>query len=140
MNTTKINHLAVWVSIIVAHALGFLWYGLLFNEPWMRLTGITAEKAAVNSPGAAIWILNAVAIISPIYLIAWLFSKLNISDGLRGSLIAFLIAFTFHHLPLMNSNMFAQQPYALAWIDGGYVVAYSTIAGFILAVWTKRSI
>jgi hypothetical protein len=139
MNTLKINHLAVWVSIILAHLLGFVWYGVLFMKPWMEFTGVTAESAEANSPETSLWILNAVAIIAPIYLMAWLFSKLGIVSGVKGAGIGFLLAFCFHHLPLMNSNMFAGEPYPLAWITGGYVVAYAIIAGFILGAWTKRT-
>jgi len=39
----------------------------------------------------------------------------------------------------MNSNMFAGEPYGLAWITGGYVVVSLTIAGFILGSWVKKS-
>ena len=133
----KINHLAVIVCIVLVHALGFLWYGVLFAEPWMRMVGIDPASPP-KDPGGAIWVLNAVAIIAPIYLLAWLFTKLNVTSAVRGAVLGFLITFCFHHLSTMNANMFAGEPYGLAWIQGGYMMTGMTLSGLILGVWTKR--
>jgi hypothetical protein len=138
MNNLKINHLAVWICIVLMHAFGFLWYGPLFGEKWMVLVGMDQETMQQESMSAGIWILNSVAIIAPIYLLAWLLARMNITSGLQGALITFLITFSFHHLPLMNANMFAGQPYGLAWITGGYSLTWLTVSGFILGAWTKR--
>jgi hypothetical protein len=54
--------------------------------------------------------------------------------------IAFLIACCFHHLNVMNANMFAGESYGLAWITGGYTVAGLTIAGFIPGTGSKRRV
>jgi hypothetical protein len=91
-----------------------------------------------ESASAGIWILNAVSIIAPIYLMAWLFIRMNVTTGVYGAVIAFLITFCFHHLGVMNANMFAGQPYGLAWITGGYSIAGLTLSGFILGSWIKR--
>lgn len=101
MNNLKINHLAAWVCIILLHALGFLWYGVLFGEQWMAMVGMDEATAQANAPSPSIWILNAVAIIAPVYLLAWLLAKLGVTDGLRGAGIGLLIAFCFTHLTIM---------------------------------------
>lgn len=137
MNNLKINHLAVWICIILMHAFGFLWYGPLFGEKWMALVKMDQATMEQESMNASIWILNSAAIIAPIYLLAWLFTKMNVTSGIQGALIAFLIVFCFHHLPLMNANMFAGKPYGLAWITGGYSLSWLTVSGFILGAWTK---
>jgi hypothetical protein len=139
MKNLKINHLAVWICIILMHAFGFLWYGPLFGEKWMAFVGFDQETMQQESMNAGVWIMNTVAIIAPIYLLAWLLTQMNITSGLRGALMAFLITFCFHHLPLMNANMFAGEPYGLAWITGGYSLAWLTVSGFILGSWVKRS-
>ena len=138
MNNVRINHLAVWVSIILMHALGFLWYGVLFGDAWMTFVGIDQETMENDSGSAGLWILNTVAIVASIYMIAWILAKLNVTSGVRGMGLSVLIAFCIHHLPLMNSNMFAGEPYGLAWITGGYVMAGLGIAGFILGSWLKK--
>lgn len=137
MNNLKINHLAVWVSIVVMHAIGFLWYGPLFGEQWLALVGMDQASMQEDSGDVGIWIMNSVAIIASVYLLAWLLAKLGVT-GIRAAATAFLVAFVIHHLNTMNSNMFAGVPYGLAWITGGYVVASHTIAGFILGSWVKK--
>jgi hypothetical protein len=138
MNKLKINHLAVWVCIILMHVFGFLWYGPLFGEKWMALVGIDQSTMQEDSMNAGLWILNSVSIIASIYMLAWLLAALSITSGVQGALLAFLVTFCLHHLPLMNANMFAGEPYGLAWITGGYSLTWLTISGFILGAWVKR--
>lgn len=51
----RINWLGVAVATVVAFFIGFLWYGLIFQEPWMALTGVTDEGS-----GNAMWMLLGV--------------------------------------------------------------------------------
>jgi hypothetical protein len=138
MNNLKINHLAVWICIILMHAFGFLWYGPLFGEKWMAFVGIDQASMEAESAHPSIWILNTIAIVAPIYLLAWLFVRMNVTSGILGALTAFLITFCVHHLPLMNAHMFAGEPYGLAWITGGYSLTWLTVTGFVLGTWTKQ--
>lgn len=87
---------------------------------------------------AGLWITNFIASLAPLYLLAWLFTQLNVVSGVRGAVIAFLITFCIHHLFVMSGNMFAGEPYGLAWITGGFRVLSLTLSGFILGVWPKK--
>lgn len=115
-----------------------MWYGSLFGERWMAMVNIDIETALANPPGAGVWITNIISCIAPLYMLAWIFTKLNVTSGVQGAVIGFLIIFSFHHLPTMVSNMFAQAPYGLAWITGGYELVGMSISGFILGAWTKK--
>ncbi|MEO5603182.1 MAG: DUF1761 domain-containing protein [Cyclobacteriaceae bacterium] len=137
MKNLKINHPAAVVCIIVLHVLGFLWYGPLFGESWMRMVGLDMANMEANDPGIAVWILNFISCAASVYMLAWLFTKLDVRSGIRGAGIGFLIALCFHHFWTMSGNMFAGEPYALAWITGGYSLASLSICGFILGAWTK---
>jgi len=139
MNNLKINHLAVFVCLILLHALGFLWYGQLFGEQWMELVELDPESME-GSGEAGIWITNFIASLAPLYLMAWLFTKLDVTSGLRGAVIAFLITFCFYHLTIMRDNMFAGEHYGLAWIVGGFSLVGLTLSGFILGAWPKKRI
>lgn len=136
MNNLKINHLAVLVCVILLHALGFLWYGALFGERWMELVNMDPENMQGEGE-AAIWITNFIASLLPVYLLAWLLTKLDVRSGVRGAVIAFLITFCFYHITIMRDNMFAAQPYGLAWIVGGFSLVGLTLSGFILGAWPK---
>lgn len=75
---------------------------------------------------------NPVASLAAVYLLAWLFTQLNVTSGPRGGVLAFLITFCIFHLSEMRDNMFAGFPYGLAWITGGFNVVGNTLSGFIL--------
>ncbi len=133
----KINHWAILASFVVLTALGFLWYGPLFGTPWMKMVGLDEATINANPPGAGIWITNVIATVVPLYVLAWLFTKLNVRSGLHGAGIGLLISFSFVFLSRMTSDMFAQNPYVLSWITGGYDMVALTLAGFILGAWRK---
>jgi hypothetical protein len=102
------------------------------------MVNIDMASMQQNGPGPAIWVLNFVAAVAPVYMLAWLLTKLNVTSGVQGAIIGFLISFSFSHLTIMNSNMFAREPYGLAWITGGYSLVAMALSGFILGAWTKK--
>lgn len=138
MNTLKINHLAVWTCVALLHVIGFLWYGPLFGEKWMKMVNLDSTSAQSGSMEAGLWVTNLVASLAAVYLLAWLFTQLNVTSGPRGAVLAFLITFCIFHLSEMRDNMFAGFPYGLAWITGGFNVVGNTLSGFILGAWTRR--
>ncbi len=140
MNTLlKINHLAVWACVVLSFIIGFIWYDPLFGDAWMALVGLDRATVEANPPGAGIWIINMVSSVVPMYALAWLFVQLDVRAGLRGAGIGLLIVFSFHFLSTLVGNMFAQAPYELTWITGGFDLVLITISGFILGAWTKNA-
>ena len=137
MKDLSINHAAVWVVIVLLHALGFLWYGALFNETWMALNGLDVAAIEANPPGISTWISNSIATIIPVYFLAWLFTQLNVNGAGQGTLMGLAIAFSFNFLSRMTSNLFAQRPYELSWVEGGYDLVALALAGLILGAWKK---
>jgi cytochrome b subunit of formate dehydrogenase len=134
----RINHLAILVCFILLTGLGFLWYGPLFGEPWMDMVGLDMAEVEANPPGAGIWISNIIATVIPLYALAWLFKQMGVDSGIRGAGIGLLISFSFVFLSKLAGDLFAQNPYALSWITGGYDMVSLTLAGFILGAWPKR--
>ena len=132
----KINHLAVWVCIILLHALGFVWYGALFQEQWAELANVDIENV---EPSVAPWIANFLATAIPVYVLAWLFVKLNVNSWTEGAMYGFVIVFSFVLLSFITTDMFAGNPYPLSWINGGLPLVSMTITGAILGVWTKQT-
>ena len=136
MEKTKINHLAVWVCIILAHGIGFAWYGALFAESWQELSGVDPEA---NPGTAAHWITNFIATLVPVYTLAWLFTKLDVDSGIKGAMYALIISFAFTLLTEMTTGMFEGNAYGLAWINGGSSIVVMVVTGFILGAWRKSA-
>lgn len=137
MNNLKINHLAVWVAIVLQFVLGFLWYGPLFGEPWMQMVGLDMDTIMADPADAGDWITNIVASVASVYLLAFLFVKMGIDTLGKGTLYGFLIGFVFVLLANKTSGAFAKEPYGLAWITGGFTTVGLTIAGLVLGAWKK---
>ncbi len=137
MEQLKINHGAVWVSVVLMFGLGFLWFGPLFGEQWMALVGLDMATLEANPPSATIWISNTIGTIIGVYVLAWLFTKMNVSSLGEGALTGLIIGFAFVFMSHMIGGLFAQAPYALAWINGGHDMAALTISGAVLGAWRK---
>jgi len=137
MEQLKINHAAVWVSIVLMFGLGFLWFGPLFGDKWMELNGLDMATMEANPPGAGVWISNTIATIIGVYTLAWLFTKMNVGSPVEGALTGLVIGFAFVFLSHMIGGFFAQDPYALAWINGGHDMAALAISGAVLGAWRK---
>ena len=137
MKNLKINHVAVWVSIVVAFAVGFLWYSVLFEDAWLEMVGLDLASVEANPPGAGIWFTNVFSSVVQMYVLAWILKEMNVESGMKGAIAGLLIGFAFNHLAGMTSGMFSQYPYGLAWITGGFSMATLTLGGFILGSWRK---
>jgi len=138
MEKLKLNHYAIWLAIVLQFVLGLLWYGPFFGEKWEHLVGLDLTSIEANQSGFSIWITNIISSISAMYLLAWLFVKIEIRTALRGLFTSFLIAVTFIFLTSLTNNLFAHIPYGLAWITGGFSMVGFSIAGVIFGVWTKK--
>jgi len=137
MKELKINYLAVLVAIILQFALGFLWYGPLFGEPWVEMVGLDMATVEANPPGAGIWITNVVAAALAMYVLAWLFVKLKVESLLKGIWIGFVIGFSFVLMSGMVSGMYADDPYWLNWITTGNTTLGLMLGGAVLGAWRK---
>lgn len=55
MEQLKINHAAVWVSIMLMFGLGFLWFARLFREKWMELNGLDMSALTISGVVPEAW-------------------------------------------------------------------------------------
>jgi hypothetical protein len=137
MKELKINHLAVLAGFVVQFVLGFLWYGPFFGAPWMDMVGLDMVTIEANPPGAGVWITNVVASGAAMYLLAWIFVKMNVNTLLKGLFWGALLGFVFVLLDSMRTGMYNGDPYGLAWITGGFSMTGLALGGLILGGWKK---
>jgi len=134
MKELKINHFAVLVAFVLQFLFGYLWYApFLFGETWADMVGIDLNAA----PSLGDWIHNIISAAVSMYVLAWLFTKLNVTTWQRGALFGFIIGFSFVLLSVKTSNAFSQLPYGLAWITAGFTTFGLTVAGIVLGAWPK---
>jgi hypothetical protein len=139
MGNQKINHVAVWILVVVHQIVVFLWYAeFLFGKKLMQLLGKTTEDfPAANPLNYIVAIITAIAMT---YLLAWIFKELKIDTPLRGLFYALIIALSFFFLQTLTTGLFSVRSFGLTLIDGGMYLVNFLIAGIVLGAWKKYEV
>ena len=90
---TKINHIAVWILVLVHQLIGWGWY-TIFGEKWLNLHARTmTDIERTHNVGAYVFAIVAAIIVN--YALAWLIVRLNATNAIAGLKIALLCWFAF---------------------------------------------
>ena len=133
----RTNYPAVVVAAIAYFVLGGVWYGVLFNKPWMALEQMTAEKAQTMNP-----VLPYVVSFALELLIAYSLAQLciwrNANTASRGASVGVLVWIGFIGPITFMTYMFEMRPRTLFAINEFYPLAGLVLMGVILGGWTKK--
>jgi hypothetical protein len=129
---SDINWLAVAVAVVSTFVIGFLWYGPLFQKPWMQATGMTKEKGAqanmlLTFGGTAL--LNLVVAVGIALLLG---PQAGWHAGLH---TGFFAALFFVATSLGVIYLFEQQSLKLWLINAGYQLVIFAVMGVIIGAW-----
>jgi hypothetical protein len=139
----KTNWLAIAVSAVAGMLIGFLWYGMLFQNQWMAGNGFTMEGEKMFKNGAEIpmsatpMIVNVIVMLVYALIMSWLLNKMNVSTWQTGATIGAGIG-VLMVLGILTGNMFAQNPMSLTLVDGSYSFVLFVVIGAIVGGWRKR--
>lgn len=133
MFESTINWLAVLVTAVAYMAVGALWYGPLFQKPWMRLTD-TNEQDAKAGAGKAYAMMFVVAFITS-YILAHFVDYTQATSFIDGAITGFWLCLGFQATIMLNGVIFEKKPFQLYLINVGYNLVMLLIGGGILAVW-----
>ncbi len=139
----KTNWLAILVCVILGMAMGFIWYGALFQNQWMSGNGITMTGDQMFKNGVAMemsmtpMIFNTVAMIIYALLMNWLVQNTGSTNLMSGLTVGAVIGL-LHLLGIITGNMFAGNPMSLSLVDGSYTFALFAVMGAILGAWQKK--
>jgi hypothetical protein len=134
----KTNYLAVVVAAIAYFLLGYLWYGVLFNKPWMALEHMTIEQAKSVSPVVP-YIVSFLLELLVAYSLALLCIWRNANTASRGASVGVLVWIGFVGPIALMNYMFEMRPRALYAINEFYPLAGLILMGAILGAWTKKT-
>lgn len=131
-----LNLWAVVVAAAAAIVVGMLWYGKVFEKPWMRMTGLTKESMksmAITPMQATAGGLVTAALSACVF--SWLADALLVysaGDALRMALWAW-VGFA---VPLSASSwLWEGKPFKLFLLNAGhYLVSWSVIS-LIVGLW-----
>ena len=121
------------IGALAAFLLGFGWYTALFGKAWQAETGLTAEDAGKNvavTHGLS-FLMMALIAFGINYVIN--FHEVAEQTFAHGAFHGFQIA-AMYCLPAVTINYLYQRKSLKLWlIDIGYLLAFSALAGGVMA-------
>jgi hypothetical protein len=136
----RINHLAVWVLVILHQVVGFGWY-FVFGNIWLNLHAKTMTD--IEQPHeVAPYLVALIASIFVNYGLAWLISKLNANNAVAGLRIALICWFCFlfvEYDTIAVFSAFGTNPWPLALLNMGRPLLAFAISGLVLGAWRPRN-
>jgi hypothetical protein len=129
----RINWIAVIAAVIVQQIVGFLWYGALFQEPWMNAVGLTAaDVESANMPvSMAVSFLASIAAAILLSLLLSATDEWGLMNGLKWAfLLWLLLALPIH----VETNIWALRGWIPALIDGSEALVALLAAGAVIGM------
>jgi hypothetical protein len=132
------HHLSTlnWLPVLVAAASGFviggLWYGPLFQKPWMKHSGMTLEKGAQGNKALVFGGAYVLNLLGAIGLAMLLGSHAGWASGLHTGAFTGLF---FVAAAIGVIYLFEMRSLQLWLINGGYQVVNFAAMGTILGAW-----
>src|SRR5437764_12564402 len=102
---TRINHLAVWVLVVVYFLIGWGWYAI-WGDTWLNLHAKTATDIE-RTHAAGAYVLAFIASIVVNYALAWLISRLNAQRAVCGLGVALICWFAFVFVEYATISVFS---------------------------------
>jgi hypothetical protein len=131
-------HSICWPAVLVAALSGFviggLWYGPLFQKPWMAASGVTREQGAQGNKllifGGA-YVLNLIGAVGIAVILG---DHGSVGSGAHAGAFA---AFFFLATALGVIYLFEQRPFKLWLINAAYQIVNFTAMGAIIGAWPR---
>lgn len=126
-----INWVGVVAAVVVGQVIGFLWYGMLFEEQWMALSGVTPSADAANT-SMALGVVNQLVVAVGL---AWLINKTGSATLVGGAIAGGLAGVFFAATTAAQNFIYGGADTGLIPIDIGYLlVAYTAMGAAVGAV------
>jgi hypothetical protein len=130
-----VNHLAVVVAVILHQVLGYLWYGVLFLDPW--LAGLSKSASGFDQSEPCPYILDIVGWSVASYVMAWLVRKTGADSPAKGAVLGAVLGLGLAVPALVPHYAFAGLKPIVMVIDAANVLVACVVTGTILAAWQK---
>jgi hypothetical protein len=138
MDLSNINFLAVIVATLSTFVVGWLWYGPLFGNTWMKAVGLSEEDLQQGNMGKIFGLAFLFEFIMAFNLAMFFYgspeSEAAITAG-SGAFYGFLTGFGWIFFALAVNSLYEQKSWKYVLVNGGYWTITFTVMGLILGVW-----
>lgn len=136
-----VNIGSTFIITVILFVIGFLWYGPVFGNLWLKLSKIPAvEVAKARKKGMkGMWksmLLNLIGTFIMVYVLAGLISLLGITSPAQGAVLGFWMWLGFFACTtLLGSVLWENKPWGLFALNGLYWLVELKLAGFLIVLW-----
>jgi hypothetical protein len=131
----SVNIWAAIVSGVVSTAFGFLWFMVLFREPFIKGSARTQEQLNQGPSGASASIMQCLGSIVMAYVLAWLMAQLDYTSVGQGVKLAMIVWIGFVACVIGPNFAFQAYPFYFFLIITGYTLVSLLLSAVILGVW-----
>ena len=129
--------IAISAAVVAAQVLGFLWYGVLFQEPWAAGFGIDME--AVDQANPTPFIIGIVGNIIGAIALSWLIQKTGSHGAGPGAALGLLIGVCFMATGIATHYAFGQVGTSSTIVDASNAIVSAALMGAIIGARTVPS-
>ncbi len=132
---SQLNWLAIAAAAVGYFILGGLWYSVLFDKQWMKLTGINANNPEAKKGAGGIMfftlVLEFITCIG-IAAVAYMLYFKGIGSAIK---LGLLTGVCFSAIGICISYLYQMRPKALHMIDAGHHILGNIVAAIIICNW-----
>jgi hypothetical protein len=129
------NFFAVGVSAVASFVTGWVWFMVLFREPYIRGLDKTAEELAKGPTAIPSLLLQFAGNLVMALVLGWLVVRLNSQTALQGMRVGALAWLGFIAAVLGPYYAFQAYPFSFFLINAGYPLVSLLMMGAILGAW-----
>lgn len=129
-----INYLAVLVAAVASMIIGFVWYGVLFKNAWIKAMKLKEGELDMERP----WVPYLISFITSTLLAAafsMIFNVFPVTSLAGAALVALIMWVGFVALVMGRNYAYANKSTKLYAIDAGYVLVEMIAIALIIAAW-----
>ena len=138
-NLNNTSLIGLILATLAFYMVGFLWYGILFDAPWMEMAGMTeAEALARNTElGAMMFVYGLLITLAQVIGLNWLIDKAG-AYGVQSCIAVALMVATFIALPVMlYAWLYEGDSFRGDILDLGHLSVGYGLAALVLSVFRK---
>ncbi len=132
LDFSELNWWAILVATGAAFVLGFLWYGPLFGQAWLKALGKTEADL---QPSPTPFVISFFTTLLSCVVLAAIMKGMALHSLGGGLLIGGLVGVGFIAASMASDSAFCRSGMPLFLIQSGYRVLYSILMGGILGAW-----
>ena len=137
MPEVTVNYLAVLIGAVINMVVGFLWYGPLFGNQWMKLVGLNkkdAEKMMKNGGAAKVYGTSVVLALLMVYVLGHVLAVGGVSTVDQALEVSFWQWAGFIFSTHLIQHMYEQKPLTLTLINTGYYLVTLLLAAVVFVM------